>query len=350
MRASITILFVLTLSLTSCISISTPVPVNTTPLFITATLPATSTSHASPTPITSATVASSTLSATTSAACKDSAVLLQDVTIADGTNVPSGSKFTKTWQFRNTGSCAWSNYTIAFVSGDRMSAPDSAPVPDIASRSNVNVSVDLVAPAADGAYTGNFELRNANGQPLSIGIEKTFWVKITVGTVIAPTASPLATISPGANSTPSASTPVSKANGSASCKYVASGSYTGDIADLINKARSLAGLSSLTIDAQLTTAAQGHSIDMACSSLLSHSGSNGSVPADRVTAAGYSGAFREEIIYAGGYPQDAYNWWKNDPPHLDAILNSSATEMGVGYAYVSASTYGGYFTVDFGSR
>ena len=350
MRASISTLFILTLSLASCISISTPVPVNTTPLFNTATLPATSTSHASPTPITSATVASSTLSATTSAACKDSAVLLQDVTIADGTNVPSGSKFTKTWQFRNTGTCAWSNYTIAFVSGDRMSAPDSAPVPDTASRSNVNISVDLVAPAADGAYTGNFELRNANGQPLSIGIEKTFWVKITVGTVIAPTASPLATISPGANSTPSASAPVSKANGSASCKYVASGSYTGDIADLINKARSLAGLSSLTIDSQLTTAAQGHSIDMACFSLLSHTGSDASTPADRTTAAGYSGAFRQEIIYAGGYPQDAYNWWKNDPPHLDAILDSSATEMGVGYAYVSASTYGGYFTVDFGSR
>ena len=103
-------------------------------------------------------------------------MLLQDVTIADGTNVPSSSKFTKTWQFANTGSCVWTNYTIAFVSGDRMSAPDSAPIPNTGSKSNVNVSVDLVAPSTDGAYTGYFELRNANGQPLSIGIEKTFWV------------------------------------------------------------------------------------------------------------------------------------------------------------------------------
>ena len=89
---------------------------------------------------------------------------------------------------------------------------------------------------------------------------------------------------------------------------------------------------------------------MACSSLLSHTGSDGSTPANRVTAAGYSGAFRQEIIYAGGYPQDAYNWWMNDKIHHDAIMDPSATEMGVGYAYVSASTYGGYFTVDFCSR
>jgi uncharacterized protein YkwD len=36
--------------------------------------------------------------------------------------------------------------------------------------------------------------------------------------------------------------------------------------------------------------------------------------------------------------------------HHDAILDPRNTEMGVGYAYVSNSTYGGYFTVDFGSR
>jgi uncharacterized protein YkwD len=347
MRTFITIAFIVTLSLTACVSISHPPPASTALLFNTATLPATSTAYASPTPISSATVPASTLSVTSAADCKDSAVLLQDVTIADGTNVPRGNKFTKTWQFQNTGSCAWSNYTIAFVSGDRMSAPDSAPIPDTASKANVNVSVDLVAPAADGAYTGFFELRNANGQALSIGIEKTFWVKITVGTALVPTAAPLNTTVPG---TPSGGTPVSKPKGPASCKYVASGSYPGEIANLINQARGQAGLPALTIDSQLTAAAQGHSIDMACFSLLSHSGSDGSTPAQRVAAAGYSGAYRQEIIYAGGYPQDAYNWWMNDQIHHDAILDSSATEMGVGYAYVSDSAYGGYFTVDFGSR
>ena len=347
MRALIAILFLVALGLRSCISISTPPPINTTPLFITATLPATSTAYASPTPVTTASATAPALSLTGSAACKDAAVLLQDVTIADGTNMPSGGKFTKTWQFMNTGSCAWTNYSIAFVSGDRMGAPDSASVPDTAPKSNVNVSVDLVAPASDGAYTGYFELRNASGQALSIGIEKTFWVKITVGTVISPTAAAPGTATPGAALNV---TPASKPGGTGSCKSVASPSYLSEIENQINQARTKAGLAALTIDPQLTSSAQGHSIDMACSNLLSHTGSDGSTPAGRVSAAGYPGSFRDEIIYAGGNAQDAFNWWMNDPVHHDAILDASATEMGAGYAYVSASTYLSYFTVDFGSR
>jgi len=35
--------------------------------------------------------------------------------------------------------------------------------------------------------------------------------------------------------------------------------------------------------------------------------------------------------------------------HRDAILNPNALEMGVGYAYVSATAHGGYYTVVFGS-
>jgi uncharacterized protein YkwD len=39
----------------------------------------------------------------------------------------------------------------------------------------------------------------------------------------------------------------------------------------------------------------------------------------------------------------------NDKLHRDAILSTKATEMGVGYAYLSTSSYGGYYTVDFAS-
>ena len=88
---------------------------------------------------------------------------------------------------------------------------------------------------------------------------------------------------------------------------------------------------------------------MACSSLLSHTGSDGSYVNTRVAAAGYSASYSEEIIYAGGGPQTAFDWWMNDKLHRDAILSAKATEMGVGYAYLSSSTYGGYFTVDFAS-
>jgi uncharacterized protein YkwD len=133
-----------------------------------------------------------------------------------------------------------------------------------------------------------------------------------------------------------------------SCKYVISGSYPGEIADMINQARAGAGLSELTINAQLSAAAQSHSTDMACFSLLSHSGSNGSTVQQRVRDAGFTGSFPQEMIYAGGYPQDAFDWWMNDATHRAVIMDTRITSIGVGYAWVSDSAYGGYYTVDVG--
>jgi len=331
----------LSLLLSSCISVSGRTTTPTAPVFITATLPATHPAASTRTPTAAASPIPSS-APTGPAGCKYQAVLLKDVTIPDGTNVPSGTKFIKTWQFKNTGTCAWTGYTIAFVSGDRMGSPDSTPVPGTAAGGSVDVSVELVAPSIDGTYTGYFELRDASGTPLAIGIEKTFWVKITVGAVVPGTTAPLGT--------PSGGTPVSKPKGPASCTYLSSPSYPNEIATLINSARSQAGLPALTLNAQLAAAAQGHSIDMACFSLLSHTGSDGSSIYERLIAAGYVPSYSLEIIYAGGYPQDAFNWWMNDQIHRDAILSWNVTEMGVGYAYVSDSAYGGYFTVDFGSR
>jgi uncharacterized protein YkwD len=328
------------LLLNSCISVESEQTTPTPPGFITATLPATQGAASTRTPTIAPSSAPPTAATGGPAACKYQAVLMQDVTIPDGTNVPRGAKFTKTWQFKNTGTCAWTGYTIAFAAGDRMGSPDSAPVATTAAGESVNVSVDLIAPSTDGAYTGYYELRDAGEAPLSIGIEKTFWVKITVGTVIPPTSGP-----PG---TPSGATPVTNPKGPASCSYKVSSTYPNEIAGLINSARGQAGLPALTLNAQLTAAAQGHSIDMACFSLLSHTGSDGSSIYERIVAAGYTPSYWLEIIYAGGYPQSAFDWWMNDQIHRDAILSTSVSEMGVGYAYVADSAYGGYFTVDFG--
>ena len=152
-------LFLLAL-LTSCVEVSketaTPVP------FATATLSATEA------PTQTAPAASPTTDpASLIPACKDGAVLVADVTYPDNTHVTAEEKFTKTWKFQNTGDCPWTGYTVAFVSGDRMEAPDAVPVPETKPRASVDVSVDLIAPAADGPYTANFELRNAARQVCS---------------------------------------------------------------------------------------------------------------------------------------------------------------------------------------
>ncbi|MEW6240735.1 MAG: CAP domain-containing protein [Chloroflexota bacterium] len=319
------------LFLTACITISQRTVPTATPVFVTATLPPTRavTPSASPTARGTSTP---TLAVTAPADCKDSAVLLADVTIPDNTVVARGASFTKTWQFKNTGACPWTNYTIQFEAGDRMGAPDSAPVTQTASGATVDVSVDLVAPTTDGTYTGFFSLHNAAGRTLSIGVEETFWVKIVVGASSQVTAS-------------AANTPTNGGN----CQSGTNGAYVNQMAALVNSARAEAGLPALTVNAQLAAAAQGHAVDMACHSMISHTGSDGSTVHSRIVAAGYSPSYSEEIIYAGGGPEAAFQWWMNDAPHRAAILNPNVTEMGIGYASAASSLYGDYFTVDFAS-
>ncbi len=260
----------------------------------------------------------------------------------DNALMPRGEKFTKTWRFMNTGKCNWSGYTIAFFAGDRMDSPNSAPIPQTETGKTVDVSVELTAPSLDGISTGFFELRNADGETLPIGAEKTFWVKILIGITNPPTIAAVAT--------PISGTPLAQPKGPASCTYSSSSSYQNEIATLINNARTQNGLPGLAINPQLSVAAQGHSIDMACHGLLSHSGSDGSSAYARVVAAGYTPSYSEEIIYGSGYPQTAFDWWMNDQIHRDAILNPNVTEMGIGYAYVADTAHGGYYTVDFGRK
>ena len=333
-------------ALSACeVTLSTPTQPNSTPIFVTATLPATSTPHTTPT-ATATVTGTPGLSITAPANCKDTAVLLQDVTIPDGTNIADGTKFTKTWQFRNTGTCPWIGYKIAFISGDRMGAPDTAPVPDTAPKADVNVSVELDAPAADGVYTGFFELRNSTGVPLAIGIEKTFWVKITIGNVVLPT------VQAATNPVPTISGTLTSQKPPGSCTYATSPSYPNEIVQLINNARMNAGLPALTVNAQLAAAAQAHSINMACYSLRSHTGFDGSTIQQRIAAAGYVSTYSLEMIYGGygAYPLNAFTWWMNDPTHNAVIFNSSITEIGAGYAYVEDSADGNYYTVDLGRQ
>jgi uncharacterized protein YkwD len=349
------ILILLTsLSLGSCIKVSQETPAPTRSVFVTSTLPPTKPGLSLPTDVPRTAAQTPDASTTTtpgtpdgtagsvssSGPCQDSTILLEDVTVPDNAQMTRGTKFTKTWRFMNNGKCNWSGYRISFVAGDRMETPDSAPIPETEAGKTVDVSVELTAPSIDGSYTGFYELKNDKGETLAIGTETSFWVKILIGNAAAaPAAASTVVI------TPINGTPV-KVTGPASCNYSSSSSYLNEIANLINTSRAQAGLSQLTVNPALAAAAQGHSIDMACHGLISHTGSDGSSPHDRMVAAGYNPTFSAEIIYGSGYPQTAFDWWMNDQIHRDAILNVNITEMGVGYAYI-ADTAKGYFTVDF---
>jgi len=101
---------------------------------------------------------------------------------------------------------------------------------------------------------------------------------------------------------------------------------------LTNAERSKYGLSALTLNSQLGTAAQNHAVDMAQNSYFSHTGLNGSTPATRVTAAGYQYNYVGENIAAGNAtPAETIAQWMNSEGHRANILNVNYTEIGFGH-------------------
>jgi uncharacterized protein YkwD len=320
-------LFLLSLS-TACAQTSSGTPKKAPALFVTSTLPPYQPGLTLPTPVPpTVSPTADPLTPSPTPTCHDSALFVEDVTYPDNTRLTAGEKFTKTWKLQNSGNCKWTGYTVAFISGDKMESPDSVPVPETDANTKVEISVDLVAPSEDGAYAGNFELRDANGKSIPLGTEPTFWVKIVVGDEV-----------------PSASEQII-----GNCTYTENPDYVQTLIDLINKTREEVGNPPLTVNADLTEAARRHSLDMACNNFMKHSGSDGSWTGDRVTDAGYANPYYLEIL-AIGLPQDAMNQWKIEKADWSAVLNSRVTEIGVGYVFSKFSAYGGYWTVMMGGK
>lgn len=117
------------------------------------------------------------------------------------------------------------------------------------------------------------------------------------------------------------------------------------VVELVNAERSKAGCSPVKVNAALTEAAQKHSEDMAASRSMSHTGSDGSSPADRITRAGYSwSTYGENVAYGYSTPEQVMTGWMNSPGHKKNILNCAFKEIGVGLAQP-----GSYWTQDFGA-
>lgn len=105
-------------------------------------------------------------------------------TIPDGTNFTAGDTFTKTWRMKNAGTCTWSGYALVFDSGEAMSGVSPISIGTVAPGQEVDLSVNLKAPAANGTYRGYWRIRNASGVliPVQGGYQgRSFFVEIDVG-------------------------------------------------------------------------------------------------------------------------------------------------------------------------
>jgi uncharacterized protein YkwD len=260
---------------------------------------------------------------------------LQDVTIPDLTVLKPGEPFTKIWRLKNTGTCTWNaRYSLVFVYGDRMQAADVTPLAETVPGGTLDIALDMVAPSLDGIYVGLYELRDPQGQTLPVGTVANIWVKVVIRAVVS---TPLPGVTPsGGTGSP--------------CRPLRDNAQVSELLFLINQARADAGLPALSLDSRLTAAAQAHSEDMACNNFRGHTGSDGSTISMRVARQGYAAMYVLETIYAGGSARNAFDWWMNDQPHREALLDPNVTELGIGHAYLNSSLYGDYFTVDLASR
>jgi len=118
---------------------------------------------------------------------QDNAVFTGKETIPDGTDLAPGAKFTKSWQFMNTGQTTWTTaYSLVFVNGDQMGGAASVPLKiEVQAGRVVDVSVELTAPEKTGSYKGNWRLRSASGQ--SFGDIVYVQIEVVEGGGVSPT-------------------------------------------------------------------------------------------------------------------------------------------------------------------
>jgi hypothetical protein len=84
---------------------------------------------------------------------------------------------------------------------------------------------------------------------------------------------------------------------------------------------------------------------------FSHASLDGRTAGDRIEDAGYTwNTYGENIAAGQPTPEDVIDGWMSSSGHRANILDPNFCDIGVGYAYVAASTYRHYWTQDFGRR
>lgn len=121
------------------------------------------------------------------------------------------------------------------------------------------------------------------------------------------------------------------------------------VLQLVNKERLKQNLKPLTLSTKLTDLAEMKSEDMALKKYFSHTSPTYGTPFEMLQKYGVSYRSAGENIAAGQRsPEEVMNSWMNSSGHRANILNSSYTEIGVGY--YAGGSYGTYWTQLFMSK
>jgi len=189
--------------------------------------------------------------------------------------------------------------------------------------------------------------------PNALQAGQTLKIPVNLVTATATLPSTSTPVTPTVAGQPTLGPATATSSGPSVCAPTENATFVTELQTLINKARTDAGLTALTVNDKLAAAAKAHAIDMVCNNYLSHVGLSGSSPETRVAAQGYTASLVLENLYAlhpayGINAQTAFNWWmNNDSDSRSNILNPNVTEFGVAYQVYDKSLLGGYFVVDF---
>lgn len=120
--------------------------------------------------------------------------------------------------------------------------------------------------------------------------------------------------------------------------------------EAINAYRQKHGLKPLKIDAALTAAAKAHSRDLAKWDRISHFGSDGSNPWDRVKRTGYNARVAAENVGTGQVTFDeVMKGWKESPGHNKNLLLSDAVHMGIALVHEQKTEFKTFWTLVVGA-
>ena len=113
-----------------------------------------------------------------------------------------------------------------------------------------------------------------------------------------------------------------------------------EVLNYVNKYRSEVGAEPLTLDYNLTVAAEIRSLEMAWSTNFSHTRPNGSSCFSVLDELGISYfTLGENVAYGYTNAVSVSEGWKNSPGHYANMISSDYTKIGIGYAVVNGTYY-----------
>lgn len=120
--------------------------------------------------------------------------------------------------------------------------------------------------------------------------------------------------------------------------------------DLVNAYRKKNGLKPLRLSTELTNAAKAHSRDLARWDRISHYGSDGSNPWDRVKRGGYNARLAAENVGTGQATiEEVLKGWKASPGHNKNLLMADAQHMGIALVQDPKTEFKTFWTLVLGA-